>query len=186
MRLGRTAGGVALAALAAPAATAHEGELVRGVEASARPTDEGGVALDVLSTLSLPRTASMLVLAQLDLNHDGRFDGLERAFAEAALGPRAESGLAVGPSGAFSPPADRQVAVQLDPRGVHVAVAVLETWRLPAGGEVWLRFGGPGEALELPLSVAPGLTLEGPVRPRLLAGAPAVRLALRPNPPAAP
>lgn len=184
----RALAGPALAAallVGAPAA-AHEGALARFVRASARALDAGAVALDVLSTCSLPRTASMLVIAQLDLNHDGRFDALETALAESMLGDRADLGLLVqvGADAAPAAPTARQVAVQIDVEGKHVSIAVLSTFTAPAPGPArfGVGFAGPGEPLSFSVAAPPGLTLAGPTQADLVAGAPAVRLEVRAAP----
>lgn len=189
--LSRTWRAAALAGLAlslAPAeALAHEGQLVRVVQASARRAENDTILLDVLSTLSLPRTASMLAIAQLDFNHDGRFDALEKGLAEAVLGPRADLGLSVTPGDTPGPPESRQVAVQIDVEGKHVSVAVLSTYRAPTAGPsvsgaFLVRFAGPGESLDFTVAAPPGLTLEGPTQARLIAGDAGVRLVIRAAP----
>lgn len=182
--------GLALAAgllAGAPAPTrAHEGALARFVRASTRALEGGAVALDVLSTCSLPRTASMLVIAQLDLNHDARFDAMETALAEAVLGDRADLGLRVEVGDAPTPPTTRQVAVQVDVEGKHVSIAVLSTFTAtaPAPARFGVQFAGPGEPLSFSVSTPPGLTLAGPTQAELVAGAPALRFEVRPASPA--
>jgi hypothetical protein len=179
----RALAGPALAAalLGSAPVCAHEGSLTRVVRASTRALDAGALALDVLSTCSLPRTASMLVIAQLDLNHDGRFDALETALAESMLGDRADLGLVVELGETATPPTTRQVAVQVDVEGKHVSIAVLSSFTAPAAeaARFGVRFAGPGEPLEFSVTTPPGLTLAGPTRASLVPGAPALRFEVR-------
>jgi len=145
-----------VAALASVAGTAraHEGETQRILRASARVTADGQLALDVLVALSLARTASMLAIAQLDLNHDGRFDALERAMAEWALGDRPDHDLIVALEGRPVRPAERSIAVQLDAQGKHVSVAVLSTFAAPGPARFAVSL-GDADAVP-PLVVSPG------------------------------
>jgi len=169
---------------AAATARAHEGETQRVLRASARVAADGRLALDVLVALSLARTPSMLAIAQLDLNHDGRFDALETALAEAALGDRPDHDLVVTLDGRPVRPTERTVAVQLDAQGNHVSVAVLSTYSAPGPARFAVSL---GEALaEPPLVVSPGpdVRIEGAAAPLTCAalGTPCVFILSRATP----
>ncbi len=156
---------VALAGWAV-SAQAHEGETQRSWRGSARVTADGGVAVDLMIALSLARTPSMLAIAQLDLNHDGRFDVLETALAEAALGERPDHGLVVALDGRPVRPVERAVAVQLDARGKHVSVAVLATYVAPGPARFTLTLAGEdGTAPLLVVAPAPEVRLDGGAGP---------------------
>jgi hypothetical protein len=164
---------MAVAASTAPA-RAHEGATQRLWRASARGTAEGGVALDVMIALSLARTPSLLAIAQLDLNHDGRFDLLETALAEAALGDRPDHGLVVALDGRPVRPVERAVAVQLDAQGKHVSVAVLATYVSPAPARISVSLTDDGSGVPaLVVSPAPGIRLDGRSAPATCAAGPA-------------
>jgi hypothetical protein len=160
--------GTGLVTASAPA-QAHEGETQRVLRASARLTPDGRVALDVLAALSLARTPSMLAIAQLDLNHDGRFDTLETALAEAALGDRPDHGLVVTLDGVVVRPKERSVAVQLDAQGNHVSVAVLATFTAPAPARFAVSPPEGGAGPPLVVSPAPEVHLDGAASPRTCA-----------------
>ncbi|MCA9538640.1 MAG: hypothetical protein KC620_07110 [Myxococcales bacterium] len=128
---------IALTALLASPAAAHQRRTLRKALATARQTPDGPM-LDVMVWLRLAGPQAMPLIARFDLNHSGDFEEAEAALLGDALAGRAIGGLQVRQGDRSIEPKAAEARARLV-EGKTIEVAVLLTYPLAEEGAIALR-----------------------------------------------